>query len=343
MKIEDPVRATYQGIEVYKLTTWTQGPALLQCLNLLEPLELKAMGYNSARYIHALYQVMNLAFADRDFYYGDPDFPPEEPIRGLLSRDYARDRLRLIDWDRNNPDVRPGDPYPFQGQTNPFTALLEKWSNVRTNRGSSTSRPSAELDAAFRAGTTSVQAADEHGWAISVTPSGGWIPVCIAGHTGMGMSQRMQSFVLEESENPFNAVAPGKRPRVTLTPGLALKDGKPFLCFSVQGGDTQDQNLLQFFLNVVEFGMNVQEACEAANITSYQMRSSFGQHEVQPGRLTLNEETPSWVRSDLERMGYRLDFQKRSSGPITAIWFDQEHGTFWGGASNHGEDYGIAW
>ena len=343
VKIEDPVRATYQGIEVYKLTTWTQGPALLQCLNLLEPLELKAMGYNSARYIHALYQVMNLAFADRDFYYGDPDFPPEEPIRGLLSRDYARDRLRLIDWDRNNPDVRPGDPYPFQGQTNPFTALLEKWSNVRTNRGSSTSRPSAELDAAFRAGTTSVQAADEHGWAISVTPSGGWIPVCIAGHTGMGMSQRMQSFVLEESENPFNAVAPGKRPRVTLTPGLALKDGKPFLCFSVQGGDTQDQNLLQFFLNVVEFGMNVQEACEAANITSYQMRSSFGQHEVQPGRLTLNEETPSWVRSDLERMGYRLDFQKRSSGPITAIWFDQEHGTFWGGASNHGEDYGIAW
>ena len=343
VKIEDPVRATYQGIEVYKLTTWTQGPALLECLNLLEPLELKAMGYNSARYIHALYQVMNLAFADRDFYYGDPDFPPEEPIRGLLSRDYARDRLRLIDWDRNNPDVRPGDPYPFQGQTNPFTALLEKWSNVRTNRDSSTSRPSAELDAAFRAGTTSVQAADEHGWAISVTPSGGWIPVCIAGHTGMGMSQRMQSFVLEESENPFNVVAPGKRPRVTLTPGLALKDGKPFLCFSVQGGDTQDQNLLQFFLNVVEFGMNVQEACEAANITSYQMRSSFGQHEVQPGRLTLNEETPSWVRSDLERMGYRLDFQKRSSGPITAIWFDHTHGTFWGGASNHGEDYGIAW
>ena len=343
VKIEEPVQTTYKGIAVYKLTTWTQGPALLQCLNLLEPLDLKAMGYNSARYIHALYQVMNLAFADRDFYYGDPDFPPEEPIRGLLSKDYARERLKLIDWARSNPDMRPGDPYPFQGQTNPFPALLEAWSNVRTNRGSGAGRSSAELDAAFRAGTTSIQAADEHGWAISVTPSGGWIPVCIAGRTGIGMSQRMQSFVLQEAENPFNVVAPGKRPRVTLTPSLALKDGKPFLCFSVQGGDTQDQNLLQFFLNVVEFGMNVQEACEAANVTSYQMRSSFGQHEVQPGRLTLNEETPSPVRGELERMGYRLDFQKRSSGPITAIWFDQVHGTFWGGASNHGEDYGVAW
>jgi gamma-glutamyltranspeptidase / glutathione hydrolase len=138
-------------------------------------------------------------------------------------------------------------------------------------------------------------------------------------------------------------VAPGKRPRVTLTPSLALKNGKPFLCFSVQGGDTQDQNLLQFFLNVVEFEMTVQEACEAANFISYQMRSSFGAHQVQPGRLTLNDEVPSWVRKELVRMGYKLDFEKKSSGPITAIYLDQEHGTMWGGASNHGEDYGIAW
>jgi gamma-glutamyltranspeptidase/glutathione hydrolase len=343
VKIEEPVQTTYRGIDVYKLTTWTQGPALLQCLNFLEPLDLKAMGYSSPRYIHTLYQVMNLAFADRDFYYGDPAFEPEEPIRGLLSKDYARERLKLIDWTRNNPDLRPGDPYPFQGQTNPFTALLDKWSNVNTNAVAGAPRASADFDAAFRAGTTSIQAADKQGWAISVTPSGGWIPVCIAGRTGMGMSQRMQSFVLDAAENPFNVVTPGKRPRVTLTPSLALKDGRPFLCFSVQGGDTQDQNLLQFFLNVVEFGMTVQEACEAANVTSYQMRSSFGQHEVQPGRLTLNESAPAAVRSELERMGYRLDFQNRSSGPITAIWFDAAHGTFWGGASNHGEDYGLAW
>ena len=118
----------------------------------------------------------------------------------------------------------------------------------------------------FIAGTTSVEAADAEGWVVSVTPSGGWIPAVIAGRTGIGLSQRMQSFVLTEAENPFNVLAPGKRPRATLTPSMALKDGKPFLSFAVQGGDTQDQNLLQFFLNVVEFGMNVQEACEAPNV-----------------------------------------------------------------------------
>jgi gamma-glutamyltranspeptidase/glutathione hydrolase len=156
------------------------------------------------------------------------------------------------------------------------------------------------------------------------------------------MSQRMQSFVLAEADNPFNVVAPGKRPRVTLTPSLALKDSKPFLCFSVQGGDTQDQNLLQFFLNVVEFGMNVQEACEAANVNSYQMWDSF-EHTRQPGRLTLHEGIPSWVRAELRGMGYRLEFLPRTSGPINAIYFDWAHGSFWGGSSDHGEDYGIAW
>ena len=215
---------------------------------------------------------------------------------------------------------------------------------------SSATRPSSSsADAgsitgtSFFSGTTSVETADAEGWVVSVTPSGGWIPAVIAGKSGVGLSQRMQSFVLEPHENPFNVVAPGRQPRVTLTPTLALKDGKPFLAFAVQGGDTQDQNLLQFFLNVVEFGMNVQEAAEAANFNSYQMRSSFGAHEIQPGRVVVNEATPDWVRRDLRTMGYRLDFEERTSGPINAIWFDRAHGTFWGGASNHGEDYGIAW
>ena len=338
-KLEEPVSTTFRGIEVYKLTVWTQGPVMLQALNLLEQLDLRSMGYNSARYIHALYQAMNLAYADRDFYYGDPDLPPDEPVRGLLSKGYARERFKLIEWDRNNPEIGPGDPYPFQGGSNPFGDLL------KSEKGGDAAGQAAEMDfdSAFRAGTTSIQAVDENGWVVSVTPSGGWLPACVAGNTGIGMSQRMQSFVLDPAENPFNVVAPGKRPRVTLTPTLALKDGKPFLAFSVQGGDTQDQNLLQFFLNVVEFGMNVQEACEAANITSYQMRSSFGKHDAQPGRVTLNDEVPSWVQRELRGMGYTLDFAKKTSGPITAIYLDEAHGTFWGGASNHGEDYGIAW
>ena len=371
VRFEEPVSTTYRGVAVYKLTTWTQGPALLQALNLLENLDLKAMGYNSARYIHALYQAMNLAFADRDFYYGDPYSGPQEPIRGLLSKAYAKQRLQIVDWEQNDPQIKPGNPYPFQNQRNPFTAELARWGTPQERSG--TSGPSGgatghrgptsslgpapgrsaqqpavasnddEFRRAFTAGTTSIQAADAQGWVVSITPSGGWVPAVIAGKTGVGMSQRMQSFVLDPGENPFNVLGPGRLPRVTLTPTLALKDGKPFLSFAVQGGDTQDQNLLQFFLNVVEFDMTVQQAVEAANITSYQMRSSFGAHESRPGKLTLHDSASPWLRAELTRMGYTIDTAPRTSGPINAIYFDWAHGTFWGGSSNDGDDYGIAW
>ncbi|MGH7539445.1 MAG: gamma-glutamyltransferase, partial [Gemmatimonadota bacterium] len=195
----------------------------------------------------------------------------------------------------------------------------------------------------FEVGTTSIQAADTAGWVVSITPSGGWIPAVIAGETGIGLSQRAQSFVLDPAENPYNVIEPGKRPRATLTPTIAVRDGEPFVSFAVQGGDSQDQNLLQFFLNVVEWGMNVQEAAEAPNINSYQMRASFGDHPSDPGRLLLQDETPPWVRAALRDMGYDLRFDDRTSGPINAIFFDREHGTFWGGSSHHGDDYGIAW
>ncbi len=340
VRIEEPVHTSYKGIEVYKLTAWVQGPVMLQTLNILENFDLKSMGYDSARYIHTLYQAMNLAYADRDFYYGDTSFAPAPPVPGLLSKEYARARAKLVRTDRNDPDARPGDPYPFQGGTNPYASILEKW---HSRMPAQTPVTMNEFDRTFRLGTTSVETADEQGWAVSVTPSGGWTPAVIAGRTGIGLSQRMQSFVLDPNANPYNVLAPGKRPRATLTPSLALKDGKPWLIFSVQGGDTQDQNLLQFFLNVVEFGMTVQEATEAANITSYQMRDSFGDHQCFPGRLTVNSATPPWVRKELTAMGYTLEFEERSSGPINAILVDRKHGTLWGGSSNHGEDYGIGW
>ncbi|HYD54928.1 MAG TPA: gamma-glutamyltransferase, partial [Gemmatimonadaceae bacterium] len=135
----------------------------------------------------------------------------------------------------------------------------------------------------------------------------------------------------------------GKRPRVTLTPSLALRDGSPFLSFAVQGGDSQDQNLLQFFLNVVEWGMTVQQAAEAPNVNSYQMRASFGAHESRPGRLLVASSMPEPLRATLRRMGYTLEVEERTSGPINAIFFDRRHRTFWGGSSHHGEDYGVAW
>ena len=369
VKIEASRSTTYRGVEVHKLDTWVQGPVMLQALNILEQFDLKSMGYNSARYLHTLYQAMNLSFADRDFYYGDPAFPPEEPIAGLLSKDYARARAVLI-GERNDPRMGPGDPYPFQGGVNPYADLLRAWPPApapaaskpaadapRPYTPSGVTPPTARLGdspptadgpwpddhQAFYRGTTSVVAADKDGWLVAVTPSGGWVPAVIAGKTGIGLSQRLQSFVLDPRENPFNVLEPGKRPRATLTPALALRDGKPWLAFAVQGGDSQDQNLLQFFLNRVEFGMTPQQAAEAANMNSFQLRDSFGDHASKPGRMLLDDEVPRWVRSDLVSRGYTLEFQPRTAGPITAIEVDAVNGTLWGGVSDHGEDHGVAW
>ncbi|HEY7877845.1 MAG TPA: gamma-glutamyltransferase, partial [Gemmatimonadaceae bacterium] len=377
VRIEEPLHTNYKGIEVYKLPIWQQGPAMLQALNILENVDVKSMGYNSPKYIHTLYQTMNLAFADRDFYYGDPYFPPAEPVRGLLSKEYAKSRFAQIDWAKNDPAAKPGDPYPFQGDTNPFKSLLANWkvsnfvltdsrsgsgqqdkpvaapshdsvvppaghspneASVRMSGASefvsqdATPRDSA-FEEGFYSGTTSIEAADAEGWVVSVTPSGGWVPAVIAGHTGIGLSQRAQSFVTDSTDGPFNVIEPGKRPRVTLTPTLALKNGVPFLAMAVQGGDSQDQNLLQFFLNVVEFGMTVQQATEAPNINSDQMRSSFGKHESWPGRMLVATSLPDSTCEALRQMGYTLVFAERTSGPINASLFDTAHRSMWGGSS----------
>lgn len=362
VKEEEPMSVNYKGVEVYKLQQWTQGPMLLQALNLLEHVDLKSMGYNSPKYIHTVYQAMNLSFADRDFYYGDPAFNKDQPMKGLLSKEYAKQRAALLQTDKNSADIGPGDPYPFEGRTNPFTELLKKRAIESDTTGKRSFVPAhdnnnqtamlakeeeAYMDRLWR-GTTSVEAADKDGWVVSITPSGGWLPACIAGNTGVGMSQRMQSFVLDSIINPFNVVAPGKRPRVTLTPSMALKDGKPWLSFAVQGGDTQDQNLLQFFLNMQEFGMTVQQACEAANINTNQLWLSLGgskwsDRKPKPGDLLLSNQTPAATQEALKKMGYKISLGGRTSGPINAIMLDRKHGSIWGGSSNNGEDYGIGW
>jgi gamma-glutamyltranspeptidase/glutathione hydrolase len=374
---EEPLHVNYKGVEVYKLQQWTQGPAMLQALNILENFDLKGMGYNSARYINTVYQAMSLSFADRDFYYGDPYVNTGQPMKGLLSKDYAKARAALINPDHNDPASGPGDPYPYEGRTNPFGDLLRQRAAMILSGGApGKSAPSTSGsmnsgvgplpgDVAFDEtkpgvmdeglyhdrlwrGTTSIETADEDGWVVSVTPSGGWPPSVIAGHTGVGMSQRMQSFVLDSIIDPFNVVEAHKRPRVTLTPTLALKDGKPIYCFSVQGGDTQDQNLLQFFLNMTEFGMTVQEATEAPNINTDQLWLSLGGERLEdrrprPGHILLNDVTPPYVRKELLQMGYIPTYSERTSGPVNAIYLDARHGTLWGGSSNYGLDYGIGW
>ena len=363
---EATTHINYKGIDVYKLQQWTQGPALLQALNILENFDLKSMGYNSTKYIHTVYQAMNLSFADRDFYYGDPKFSKNQPMEGLLSKAYAKQRASEMNSLMNNPNTAPGDPYPYEGKQNPFLNILNTRAQLISGdsiKSKSSAIPVHDarmaqqnlnpiidpeyMDRLWR-GTTSVESADKEGWVVSITPSGGWLPAVIAGNTGVGMSQRMQSFVLDSAINPFNVVAPGKRPRVTLTPSIAMKEGKPFLAFGVQGGDTQDQNLLQFFLNIVEFGMTVQQASEAANINSNQLWLSLGgsalaDRRPKPGNILVGNTLSESIKKDLRAMGYSISVGDRTSGPINAIYFDWKHGSLWGGSSNNGEDYGIGW
>ena len=360
VKEEEPLHVNYRGVEVYKLSQWTQGPMLLQSLNLLEPLDLKAMGYNSPEYIHTLYQVMNMSFADRDFYYGDPAFNKDQPMQGLLSKAYAKSRLAQMRKDANDSEVMPGDPYPFEGKQNPYTQLLQSRKQLTDSANKRNFLPAHDSGGTAMQvdrekymerlwlGTTSVEAADKDGWVVSITPSGGWVPATIAGNTGVGMSQRLQSFVLDSAINPFNVIAPGKRPRVTLTPSMALKNGEPIISFAVQGGDTQDQNLLQFFVNMIDFGMTVQQATEAANINTNQLWLSLGgtrlsDRRPRAGELLLSNKTPQATRDALKIMGYTITVGDRTSGPINAIFLDKKHGTLWGGSSNNGEDYGIGW
>src|SRR5690606_12161740 len=219
---EEPLKINYKGIDVYKLQEWTQGPSMLQALQILKNYDLPKMGFNSVDYIHTVYQAMNLAFADRDFYYGDPYFRRNIPIKGLLSEEYGKQRAGEIDPKRNNPATAPGDPYVFERKKNPFLALLkerqERFTPTEKNKvefvpkhdvtSSSNHEQSTNpldeeyMDRLWR-GTTTVEAADDDGWVVSITPSGGWLPATIAGNTGVGMSQRLQSFVLDSLINPF--------------------------------------------------------------------------------------------------------------------------------------------
>ncbi len=351
-RIEEPVTVRYRGIDVYKCGPWTQGPAFLQMLNILEGFDLKSLKHNSPEYIHILSQAMNLSFADRDFYYGDPDATPATPLKGLLSKEYAAERRGRIDPERNDNAALPGDPYPYQGETNPFRELLEENRQFRESFAA-LEIPKGVGEHQTRKGTTSIVSADAKGWLVSVTPSGGWPPAFIAGRTGVGMSQRMQQFVLDRAMNPFNVVAPGKRPRTTLTPSMALKDGVPYLAFTMPGGDVQEQMLLQFFLNVVEFGMDIQQASETPKFEGFQMQGSFGSHAGYRGLISLDSRIPKESFDALAEKGYRPVYWKggvkgEHAGALSSIRVDRAHGTLEGGQGIpdcewSGVRYGIGW
>jgi gamma-glutamyltranspeptidase/glutathione hydrolase len=328
-KVEAPTKTTYRGYEVYKTGFWAQGPAMLETLNLLEGYDLRAMQHNSTDYIHTLTEAMKLGFADRDRYYGDPDFV-RVPGAELLAKDYAGVRRALIDSRRASLEQRPGDPVNKKPLTN---------GNAQPALTGQSTVPEPE-----RANdTTCVNVIDKDGNLFSATPSGAWLPAVVAGDTGVLMGQRMQSFLLEEGHP--NMLEPGKRPRITLTPTLVLKDGKPFAVLSTPGGDNQDQSLIQVLLNIIEFGMSVQEAVEAPRFQTLHLVSSFDDHRFNPGVLNLEDRIAKQVAAELAARGHKVEAHTAWGNPSapTVIMFRPETGVIEAGADPRRGRYAIAW
>src|SRR5580658_5026973 len=293
---DQPKVGTYRGYEVYKPGFWTQGPVMIEALNILEGFDLRSMGHNSPEYLHTVVEAVKLAFADRDEYYGDPKFSkiPEEI---LLSKDYAAERRKLIDPEHASMLHRPG----AAGLLFPL--------------------PSTSASAAGPVNdTTCVNVIDRHGNAFSATPSGAWLPSVIAGDTGIPFTSRLQSFVMTSGH--ANQLQPGKRPRVTLSPTLVTRNGKLEMILSTPGGDNQDQALLQVVLNIIDFQMPAQEAVEAPRFQTEHLFSSFGNHEFTPGRLNLEGRIPIATGDALRTLGHRVALAgdwSNASAP-TVIW-----------------------
>lgn len=322
-RVQAPVSTDYRGYTVYKCPPWSQGPVFLQSLNLLEGFDLAAMGAGSAEAIHTVVEAMKLAFADREQYYGDPDLV-RVPLRGLLSKQYAAARRALIDPLRASAEHRPGDPYPYEGGDG---------------------APGAPVDARpWAGGTTGTRAVDAEGNLFSATPSGGWFrssPV-IPG-VGICLGTRLQMFWLQPGHP--SALAPGKQPRTTLTPSLVRKDGVPLMAFGTPGGDGQDQWTLQFFLNLVDWGMDPQDAIDFPLWESKHFPDSFYPRVAQPGLLAMEGSFPAAVRAALAERGHRIDVgAPMSLGNTTAVFFDAARGRLSGVATARGQKaYALGW
>ncbi len=312
-RIETPVSAEYRGTTVYKCGPWSQGPVFLQQLKILEGFDLAAMEHNSTDYIHTVIESAKLAFADREAYYADPEFV-EVPLRELLSKEYARLRRALIAPHRVSMEQRPGDPIAMR-------ALRESTGAAR----------------AWGAGTIHVTACDRAGNMIAVTASGGWLPSSpVMESLGFPLGSRMQTFFLDE-KHP-NALRPGKRPRTTLSPSMAMRGDRPDLAFGTPGGDQQDQWTLQFFLNVIDFGMPLQQAIEAPKFSSAHFPSTFYPHGTRPGVLRIEERVDEKTRAQLASRGHLIELRPPwSEGHVLAVELDRARGLLRGGCDPRGQ------
>ncbi len=322
---EEPLQATYKDYTVYKNGFWTQGAVFLQALNILENFNLAAMRHNSTDYVHTMVEALKLAYADRDSYYADPKFVP--PPVELLSKTYAAARAKLIDPAAASADFRPGE-------ISLRPAVHPSWQP-------GPKRPIS--DSLAEGDTTCLNAIDRNGVMISVTPSGAWLPSVIAGDTGIPLTQRGQSFLVIPGHP--NIVEGGKRPRITLSPTLVTRLGKPFMVLSTPGGDNQDQGLLQILLAVIEFGLNPQLAVEAPRFQTRHLVSSFDSHAMHPNSLQLDERIVEQVFKELLGRGHKAE--RRGAGQTgaapTAIRFLADSGVIEAAADPYGMRYADAW
>jgi gamma-glutamyltranspeptidase/glutathione hydrolase len=329
-QIEHPVTTSFHGFDVYKAGPWNQGPVLLQTLNILEGIDLQALGANSADYIHDVHEAIKLAYADRNAFYGDPAFA-KVPIAGLLSKAYAAERRALI-GPRASLEHRVGDPFRFDRSVTPPPARYTPHSQ---------GAPSG-----VEAGdTTCVDVVDKDGNLFSATPSSGWLlsGAFVAGDTGVPLSNRMTVFDLDPLSP--NVLAGGKRPRTTLTPTIVLKDGKPFLAISTPGGDSQDQQILNVLLEVFVFDKDLQEAIEAPRVNSLHPFGSFDSHPSEPGLLEIEDRVPAAVRDALTARGHTLKVLPAygMSTGVVAVGVNPKTGTLRGGADVRRERYIFGW
>ena len=331
-KFEDPIKTTFIGHEIYGQSTWTQGPVLMQTLNILEHFDLKAMGHNSPAFIHTVAEALKLAMADRESYYGDPDFT-SVPIEGLLSKEYASERAKLIDTGRAYPELPPaGDPWRYSrrpdlsGSRAAFTAAV-----------GSDGDTSGDED-----GTTYIAVLDRDGNMVCATPSGGSFAKSVFfPELGCALSTRIEMFSLEDGHP--NRLERGKRPRTTVVNYIVCKGGQPVMTVGCPGGDTQAQANVQLILNTLVFGMNPQEAIEAPRFSTQSVPSSFYPHTYFPGQLTIEHGIPTETKDTLSGLGHEVVPVEVCGMGATVTRRDPETGVLSGGADPRRACYAIGW
>ncbi len=342
--MEEPATINYRGYQVYKHGFGSQGPVMLEALNILENYDLKAMKHNSADYIHTVVEALKLAYADRDTYYGDQLFV-KTPTEGLLSKAYAKQRAQLIDPHHASRSFIAGDPMAFDSKVKDW----KYWkANIADGAKPGAIPPDAEPLRGASRDTTHISIIDKDGNVFDSTPSGGWIGgAVILGKTGIGMSVRGEQFWLDKTRAA--QIRPRARPRYTLTPSIVLRGNQPFMAIGTPGGDNQDQTILQAFLNVVEFWgdwyPNLHEAFAWPRVQTLHFFGSFWPHDAGFNKLNLESNLPDAVYQELKARGHDVSkIQPLSiSSCATAVLIDPASGNRIAGADPRRDCYAMAY